>query len=81
MCTNILDVSRPAAREDYWSAGSIECLSHVGVTSLIDLGRGIAAIQLQHVHAPRCKRVGICLNVVQSARIAATGMRTYVCNV
>ncbi len=74
----ILDVSRPAAGEHDWTPSVIQGLGHVGVACLVNGLRGIAAIKLQHVHAPCCEGVGIVLDVTQCARIASTCVRTKV---
>ena len=74
MHTNIFYVGRPAAREDDGSTGGIESLGHIGIPSLINLGRRIAPVQLQHVHPPRGECVGILLDVVQSAGVTSTGV-------
>ena len=74
MHTHSFDVGRPAAREDNGSTGGIESLGHVGITCLINLGWRVAPVQLQHVHPPRGKSVGILLDVVQGAGVTSTGV-------
>ena len=64
-----LDISRPAARENYWATSVVESLGHIGIPCRINVFRGIAAVKLQHIHTPLRKGVCIILNVPQGARV------------
>lgn len=72
--THILDVCRPAAREDDWSTSTIECHGHIRISCLVVGLVGIAPVQFQHVHSPACKGVGIILDMPQGSWIPPTGL-------
>ena len=75
----ILNVSRPAAGEQDGSSCAVQCLAHVGVASLVDLWRGIAAIKLEAVHTPLCKCVGIFLDIALCSRVTTTRASANIC--
>lgn len=72
ICAHILHIIRPATGVDDRMASRVQGPAHSGVISVVDLLRGMATVQLQHVHTPRSKCVSIILDVPQCPRVSGT---------